>query len=208
MATKLGVFNLCLLELGERPLSSLSEARPPRYALDAVYDGALLYALEQGLWNFGMRAQEIAYDPNIDPAFGYDYALEKPSDLVRLNTLTTDAAGLMPLEEYADEAGYWYANSDAVYTTYVSNNASYGLDLTLWPATFERYFVLLLAERICSRETASESKLERLKRDCKKALIDARSKDAMAGPNYFRDKSNWLRARNSGSRLNGTGRGL
>ena len=50
--------------------------------------------------------------------------------------------------------------------------------------------------------------LERIKRDCKKALIDARSKDAMAGPNYYRDKSNWLRARNSGSRLNGTGRGL
>lgn len=208
MASKLGVYNLSLLEIGERSLASLTEARPPRYALDTVYDGLLLYALEQGLWNFGMRAQEIAYDPGIEPAFGYDYAFEKPDDLVRLNTLTTDASGTMPVEDFADEAGYWYANVDTVYTTYVSDDASYGLDLTKWPATFERYFVLLLAERICNRETASENKLERIKRDCKKALIDARSKDAMAGPNAFRDKANWLMVRNSGSRLNGTGRGL
>lgn len=208
MTTKLALYNQALLEIGERRLTGLTEARPPRYALDEVYDPALAFALEQGLWNFGIRSQELTYSASVTPAFGYTYAFEKPSDLVRLSMLTSDESQTSGVEDFSDEAGYWFANIDTMYTSYVSDNASYGMDLARWPATFERYVVLLLASRICDPETASGTKLERIEQKMKRALLDARSKDAMAGSNRYNDKSRWLRARNSGSRLGGTGRGL
>ena len=37
MATKLGLYNRALRVLGETKLSSLSEAREPRYILDDIY---------------------------------------------------------------------------------------------------------------------------------------------------------------------------
>ncbi len=209
MATsKLALYNQALTEIGERSLSDLTENRPPRHALDAVYDTALRYALEQGLWNFAIRTQELTESPSLDPLFGYTYGFEHPDDLVRIAAMTSDGTLQTAIEEYADENGYWWTNQDTIYVSYVSDDTDYGLDLSKWTSTFERYVVLLLASRICNRETASETKLERLARDTKKALLDARSKDAMAGNRMHREKSNWLNARLRNSRINGTGRGL
>lgn len=208
MATKLGLYNGALLEIGERRLASLSENRAPRYALDETWDGTLRLVLEEGLWNFAMRSQEIAYSTSVTPDFGYTYAFAQPSDMVRLAALCSDATMRLTIDQYVDEAGYWWANVDTIYASFVSDDTGYGADLSRWPATFEKYVTLELASAVCVRITGSEAKLDRIEKMKKRALMNARSKDAMSSANRRVQKSNWLEARLQGSRINGTGRGL
>lgn len=198
MASKLNLFNAALREIGETKLASLVEARGPRYALDDVYDDALLYCLEQGQWNFAMRTVEIESAPAIDPTFGFTYAFEKPDDWIRTCGLSASDTMNIPLERYEDEGAYWYADVDPIYVRYVSSDSDYGLDLTLWPATFQRYVELYLASRIAKPTADNESVLERIQKDMKKALIDARSKDAMNEAVRFAPPGSWVQARGNG----------
>jgi hypothetical protein len=75
MASKLSIYNGALLALGERKLSSLTEARGSRRRLDSVWDdGGVKSCLQAGFWNFAMQSIELTYSPSITPAFGYRYA--------------------------------------------------------------------------------------------------------------------------------------
>lgn len=195
MATKIGLYNAALREIGETKLASLTEARGPRYTLDDIYDEALAYCLEQGQWNFATRAVQVDADASIDPQFGYSNAFEKPSDWVRTSAISADDMFSFPLNDYEDETAYWHAHIDPIYVRYVSNGASYGLDLTAWPATFTRYVELYLAMRICKPTADSESMLDRIRKEAKIALIDARSKDGMNERVRFLPQGSWSAAR-------------
>jgi len=200
LATKIGLYNAALREIGETKLSSLSEARGPRYTLDDVYDDALLYCLEQGQWNFAMRTVQIDSDDSIDPQFGYSFAFDKPSDWIRTCGISASETVHPPLLDYKDEGDYWHANVDPLYVQYVSSNASYGLDLTKWPATFTRFVELYLAARIAKPTADNESVLDRIKRDLKIAKADALSKDAMNEAVRFAPSGSWILARGPGYR--------
>ena len=90
MATKLGLFNSALRELGERKLSGLTEAREPRRVLDDVYDSTLKYCLENGAWNFAIRTIEVLPDAGVSTDFGYENAFTKPTDWLRTVGLSGD----------------------------------------------------------------------------------------------------------------------
>jgi hypothetical protein len=62
--------------------------------------------------------------------FGYNYAFDKPSDLVRLTNLSSSStfSRAMAHGEYVDEANFWYTNHNPIYIRYVSNAADYGFD--------------------------------------------------------------------------------
>ena len=130
--TRLKLYNEALITfLGERALGSLAENREPRRVLDAVWDnGAIDYCLEQGLWNFATRAQQITYSPSVEPPFGYRYAFTKPDDYVRTAAVCSDERFNCPLTQYADEGGFWFADLDTLYVKYVSDDDQYGYDLS------------------------------------------------------------------------------
>ena len=182
MATKLAVFNSALRLLKERKLDTLTDDELKRYELDAEYDAAIAYMLEMGLWNFAMRTLAIDEDVSVDPAFGYNYAFEKPSDWVRTAIISANPRmyPAMGPGEFIDEAGYWSANTTPIYVSYVSNGASYGLNLSAWPATFERAVEFELAYRIAPTITSMTDKdSERLELRKHRALKNAQSKDAL-----------------------------
>src|SRR5690349_21802567 len=110
MTDKLTLYNDALLILGERKLASLAEAREPRRALDDAYDLTLRYALEQGYWNFAIRAVQLAASASVTPAFGYMHAFTKPADFVRVVEQSASETFSPPLigKEIVDEPGYWY----------------------------------------------------------------------------------------------------
>ena len=199
MANKLSVINAALRELSSRKLASLSEAREPRYAVDDIWDDVVQFCLEQGQWNYAIRTQEIEYTPEITPLFGFRYAFEKPSDWIRTVGLSASEYFNPPLTEYSDETGYWWANVDTLYVRYVSNSTDYGLDLSAWPATFQRFVELYLAFRLAPILTSSETTEDRMEKKYKKALTDARSKDAMNDSVSFMPSGSWTRSRISGS---------
>jgi hypothetical protein len=177
--TKLKVYNGALRKLGERKLSLLTEVRESRRLLDDTYDEALDYCLEQGYWNFAMRTSKITSNPSVDTAFGYGYAFDKPSDWVRTNAVSADEYYRIGLEDYKDETAYWLADVDPLYVRYVSNDTSYGLDLTLWPETFNQYVQTHIAYELSARVTHNDKTEEKLFQKRKLSLRNARQKDAM-----------------------------
>lgn len=196
MTTKLLVFNQALRLLGERRLTSTSEARDARYHLDDAYSDALGYCLEQGYWNFAMRAVSCTDSDTLTVAFGYAYAFEKPSDWVRTYLLSDNGDFLPALLHYNDEAGVWYADITPLYAKYVSNDSSYGADLGLWPDTFSYYVSTRLAVMAGpSISTLSDTKMDDLLGKERRARIDARSKDAMNEPPLFPPRGSWSQAR-------------
>lgn len=192
MTDKLGLYNLSLLFLGERRLASLDENREPRRALDDAYDSALKFCLEQGFWNHAMRVAQI--DAVADANIGYDYQFTKPTDWVRTYSVSSFAT-LMPfLQDYVDEGGYWYANSDPLYVKYVSSNESYGANLSLWSETFTTFVSTYLALRSCKRVTGNDPG-DSLKEEFKKSKALARSTDAMNEPPGKFPTGSWVTSR-------------
>ena len=197
MASKIELYNDALLILGERKLASLAEAREPRRALDDAYDKALDYCLEQGFWNFAMRAVQIDHSASVTPTFGYTYAFTKPDDFIRMYRQSAYEQLDPPLLDIVDEPNYWYANVDPLYVKYISDDLAYGKDLSIWPETFADYVAMRLAIKTCKRITGKAPD-EDLIRAEKKARMDARAKDAMNEPPGFPPTGTWVRARGGG----------
>lgn len=162
------------------PVQDVEGEMALRRLLDESYDSAVLYLLEQGLWNFASRTVAIESETAVEPAFGYTYVFEKPDDYVRLVAIGDNGSLWPPIDDYLDEGAYWNANCDPLYVQYVSNDASYGLNTSLWPQTFKRLLEAYLALQIAPDPHASISaaKLQELKDHYSRMLRDARSKDA------------------------------
>ncbi len=195
MASKLALYNASLRLIGERSLTSLTEAIEPRYVLDEVYEEAVLYALEQADWNWAIRSIEANDVPSVVPTFGYDYSFTKPDDWLRTAGVWSGEEEDDPLTDYSDEQEYWYANITPIYIRYVSSDNEYGKDLAKWGKTFTRYVESHLAAEICTRLTQGKTALDQLRKDETMRLSSAKSKDARNDPARFPPPGLWTRSR-------------
>ncbi len=87
MTTQIKLYNKALGFIGGQRLHSttgLTETTATRYELDAVYDDAKQYMLEQAAWKFALKTVLIEYDTGITVGFGLQYGYPIPSDFVRL----------------------------------------------------------------------------------------------------------------------------
>ena len=198
------LYNNALILLGQPTLSALTDSVENRRILDKIWDeNARDHCLEQGLWNFAMRATESGYDSTVStPDFGFQYAHNKPTDWIRTYQIAADEYFNSPLthRHYNDEQSYVWTDYQTIYWKYISNDTAYGYDLSLWPQTFIRYVEAYLAEMIAPRLSVSMENLEKLMKLTQKRLVDARSKDALnEGAKFFPD-GNWVRARRGGGR--------
>ena len=199
MATKLGLYNRALVSnLGLRKLSGLTEAVEPRRVLDTAYDSFLDAVLEQGNWKFALRTVNLDYDPDVTPGFGHNRAFSKPSDYIRLYVLATDEFCNTPLLDMDEDGSYFYASVDEVFLRYVSNDASYGGDLTKWPEAFSKYAASWLANEVVLR-LSPESK-DNVQREMDKNLKDALAKDCLAMPTRFMRQGSWTTARSTNTK--------
>ncbi len=195
---KLDTYNAALSKLGERRLASLTENREPRRELDVHWSANAAYCLEAALWNFAIRAVEVESSPSVTPTFGYTFAFEKPDDWIRTASLSDNDRFDPPLNEYRDEAGFWWADSDPLYVTFVSNDTSYGMDLSLWPESYADYVATRLARLACKKITGSSDMVADLRREETKTRASAISKDAMNEGAKFRPLGTWVQSRFAG----------
>lgn len=196
--TQLGLYNEALRLIGERQLASLAENRESRRVLDNVWnDGAVNYCLEQGQWNFAIRAVEITPATTV-PSFGYLNAFDKPNDHIRTVGIAEDEFFNVPLTRVLEEVGFWFADIDPIYVRYVSNAASYGNDFTRWPQTFAKYVAAYLASEIVLTLTQSDEKQKLMLALVAQRLKDARSKDALSEATAFPPQGAWTAARSNG----------
>ena len=207
MPTKLSLYQGALRLLGERKLSGLSENREARHLLDDVWDdGAVDDCLQAGQWKFAMRTRMLDYSPSVQPDFGYQRAFDKPTDLIRIAAVCCDEYFNVPLVNYSDEAGYWFSDLDTIYVKYVSNDASYGGDYSLWPPNFTKFVQAYMANEIVTGLTNAQAKKEDTRREAAETLAASLATDAQAGPPEFAPRGSWVLARgNRFSRNNGRG---
>lgn len=197
--TRLQLYNRALQICGERKLASLSEDRKPRHELDLVWDSGFIDSvLAEGQWKFAMRAVQIDYDPTITTSFGYQRAFSKPTDWILTSAMCSDEYFRFPLLRYVDEAGYWYADLDTIYLRYVSNDAAYGSDLSLWPAHFTDFAAAHLASKIIFQLTGDEKKEEKVFKLLKHYKGEAKNADAMGDPTKFAAPGSWVSSRARG----------
>lgn len=200
MTSQLQIYNEALvLRLGERKIASLTEAREPRRVLDDIWDqGARKYCLEQGHWKFAQRVAKLNYSTDVTPTFGYNRAFEKPSDCVKISMLCADAFFKAPLLSYSEETSFWFAEIDSIYISYVSDDPSYGYNLSAWPETFTRYMAAYMALMAAPRITQNKTDVAALKSIVADLKKDALSKDAIQGPTKFLPPGQWVQSRGGG----------
>lgn len=137
MADRLEIYRAALDHLGDaHGLSSLSEVGPAREALDRAWQPAVDYVLHKGLWNHAIRSVEISNDEDVEPLFGFDYAIQQPTDFIRLVGISDEATFFRGYDDYEDEAGRWYTNCDPLYVRYISSDDEYGWNVAAWKVPF------------------------------------------------------------------------
>jgi hypothetical protein len=147
MADRLSIYQGALRLLGPSRLASLTEDRPERHALDAAWEDAVNYLLEQALWNFGIRTIEITSVGDVEPIFGYGYAFPKPDDWIRTAGISSTGAFSRdePFNDFEDQAGFWFANLETMYVQYLSNDQDYGWNIGEWRQNFSKTLEAYLA---------------------------------------------------------------
>lgn len=203
MTTRIEIYNSALLICGERFLSSLNEDREPRHLLDHVWDNdGVKHCLESGQWRFAMRAVRLDYDTAIEPEFGYRRAFQKPTDWCATSAVCSDEYFNVPLTQYIEETGYWFADLDELYVRYVSNDSAFGGDLSIWPAKFADFVATYFASKIILKLTSDEKKRDAILHPRNGLLVrarkEAKSHDAMAGPVTFPAPGSWVTSRRAG----------
>lgn len=200
MTDQLSLYNGALRNCGERKLASLSEGVETRRLLDDIWEGgAVRYALELGQWNFAVRTSQLTYSPSLsDPDFGYRYAFDRPTDLVRTIGVSGDEYFTLPLTAYRAEGAYWWADLDTIYVRYISDDDQYGNDMSLWPQSFVKLFEAYLSRELCPR-LKNFSDTDRINAEFTRKLADAKAKDAMEEPSAKSPPGSWTMSRRSGS---------
>ncbi len=196
MATsKLALYNGALTVLGERNIADLTEDVEPRRALDNIYDDCIAECLEASAWVWSLRSIVMDYDTNITPDFGFTFAYAQPSDLVRIYMLSDNENFGIPLVDYYDEAGYWYAWVTPLYARYVSNDAAYGGDVSRFTPSYAAYVKHALARWICRRITSSEEKFKSIFQLEEKFKKEAIARDGIREPVAFPPYGTWVSSR-------------
>ena len=192
------IYNGALRLLGQPKLSALTDAVENRRLLDGAFDeNARDHCLQQGNWNFAIRTAKVSYDSSISPSFGFRRGYSKPSDWLKTVELASDEYFYSPMThaEFVDEQSKWFADIDDIYVRYISNNTSYGYDLSLWPQSFVRYVEAYLALQIMPFLVQDTNRVIAFSKAVDKLLNDARSKDALNEGAKFQPAGNWVRAR-------------
>lgn len=195
MTTKIKLYNKALGFIGGQrlhPTTGLTETTATRYELDAVYDDALQYMLEQAAWKFALRTVLIEADTGIDPGFGLAYGYTIPTDYVRLAGISNDdyfTPGNEP--NYAEENGYFFASVDQFYLKYVSNDASYGLDLALYPQHYTEALAAWMAYKSVLPITGDRPDRNDILAQHNRALSISKRLHALSDPVKLKPPGTW-----------------
>ena len=206
MTTQLDIYNGALRLCKSRNLIALTDNTESRRLLDAAWGdgltrGAVRYCLEAGQWTFATRTLQIEVDPNISPLFGYRYAFQQPTDMVRPAGVFQDEMCSVPLLDYSDERRYWFAHIETIWVKVISNLPEYGGDMSLWPEMFGKMVEAYLANEIIANLTHGNAQdIQIVQRNWMEAKREAKSMDAMNKPTTFLPTGKWNMARSNGYR--------
>jgi hypothetical protein len=140
--TKLNIYNLALIQLGQSPITDLATVNPTMVKLNALYQIAIKGLLEEQRWDFATKhvVLTLATSNNLG---AYDKKYTLPSDLMKITLVYSNPDDpyytQIPHEVQFDGI---YTNSDTVYIEYI-------YDIT-GAASFHTSFAEALAFRLAA----------------------------------------------------------
>lgn len=206
MTDKLSIYNGALSILGERNLADLTENREPRYKLDEIWDNNFVRrVLQMGQWQFAQRTVRLDSSPSVTPSFGYQYGFDSPTDWLRTMAVCYDEYFQLPCTRYSREGQWWFSDADPLYIKYVSDDAQFGQDYSLWPHNFTEMVEHYMAYKVGPRLIGIDIDEQSLMRKWRFWLAESKAVDAMEEPAKFAPRGGWGRSRRGFSTSNDRG---
>ena len=184
--TQLSLYNEALLLVGERELTTVTDAVEARYRLDTAYANGVDYCLELVNPVFARKTNLISTSVT-SSVHAFDNVFTLPTDYISMVMPYSDEKLDQPISRYIIEDRSLACNYSTIYLRYITNSYA----LTSWDKSFERVVVAYLASEIAPRIAPDE--MERIE-----ATFAARLKQAI---NLSQQKESEPRASDEGSTL-------
>jgi hypothetical protein len=166
--TQLSLYNEALLLVGERELTTVSDAVEARYRLDTAYANGVDYCLELVAPVFARKTSKLT-TYTTSSVHAYDNVFTLPADYISMVELYSDEKLDQPISRYIIEGGTLACNYTTIYLRYITNSYA----LTLWDRSFVQVVVAYLAMSVAPRIASDE--VERIT-----ALFNERVNQAVA----------------------------
>ncbi len=195
----LGIYNDALQLLGEPQITERDVDSARRVALDnAVNSDLVLGILENIAWTWATTSTKITYNTSLSPAWGYQYAFDKPSGMVRFDGIWADEYFNAPIRRYEDQDGKWFCGSTEIYVKYV--HESYLTNADAWSGEFRRHVAGKMAWDSISRFPNADAGIVKDQHDDRERKV--KSTDAMQSPPKIIGRGSWTQQRTRGSASN------
>lgn|SRR5262245_7489029 len=190
--TDLGIANLALTDLGQ-PLLAVADSTSKAGRLFVnTYEPTVLEVLRDHPWRSCRKLAILASDPSAKPLFGYDLALRKPNDFVRIVYIEGDNQGDLNanIEPFAVHGDYIHCNIEGVKLTYTARVPT---------AQFDAGLVAVLAARLawrwCKPFTDSSNDVQMYQKAYMEIAATAKYADALDGSPDLAPISTWEQMR-------------
>ena len=189
------LYNDALSILGMEPLASNDADAHRKVMIDRVLDARLVESLlEDVSWQFSITSDKIDYNSSIEPAWGYQYAFDKPTDYLRLEGIYADEYFRSPITSYHDEDTYLLCDYQTIYVQYVSSD--YLTNPNTWPAFFARLVAARMAKDAAGSIAGSD--VRRADDEYLRRFNNATTNDAIQSPPRKIREGSWVKARGRG----------
>jgi hypothetical protein len=163
------VCNVALVELGQDPVSSLSQDTKNARLCNAVFGICRNEVLEGHAWSFATKTVELASIDGSDDVMGeWTYLYQKPADLLKI------LRGEDWKQEFEIRDAYLMANDEPLKIKYIFECTNTGL----WSASFAQCLSKRIKASIAYAVTRSTTVAEKASADYVMSLKEARYNDA------------------------------
>lgn len=197
--SNVAIANRALSKLGVNRITSFADDSKPARAIAACFDIVRDAELRRRKWKFSLARNELAALAD-EPAFGYAYQYQLPSDCLRVWSVGEVAPGAVIGEYHTSlDAPEWQIEGRVILTDYGAPVKIRYTRRVEDPAQFDAAFVEALASRLameCADElTGMVSRYEKASGDYRLAISEAVRANAIeSAPEQFPDDV-WLLSR-------------
>lgn len=189
----ISICNYALRLVGGDAITAIDDNSTNGARCNDIYEHLRDDLLRGHTWNFATKMASLSKNATA-PTFEYDYAWDLPSDWLRTISVHDNDAGsgvLDYLEMEVNSTSVIAASSESVYLKYVYQHTTE----SRWPSDFVMAFQLSLARDLAIPVANSNTLHDKLEDRASRALIRAKSADALGNPAPKRPQGSWATSR-------------
>lgn len=190
MASQTQICNLAMMRLGEPSIMSIDDESKRAIALKYCWELVRDMVLQDHPWNFAIRRGTLARLSE-DPAFGYSYAYQLPSNCLRVLGMVGEDENLDLTLDYKIEGQQLFTNEVAVKLKYILRITDTGL----FTPRFCSALASRLAQEVSYHLVKSPALRKQMMTEYQQELSAAKAIDAQEDRPEVYQTNPWIEAR-------------